>query len=320
MSGSLSQDRLREMVSVWLPSQGSKPIRVHTNTTNFFNVDYGDVVEVGGRLYLVRNNAKEGRFGLDDEVKHWVKLAIDLQDGSRKVIKLVFHEKFKARIADIEFNCFRSPRKEARILDLVAKEKNFMHGYAVADQNENIVRVLDYIYGVPLSKYVQNLEMDHETYFYESFPEILGQFVECVRGIEFLHNHGEKHGDIRRDHILIDRESGDYRWIDFDFNYWHRENIFGYDLFGLGNVLVFIVGMGDVLVQDLSQGNHPALNAMSDADLNIIFHHRVVNLRKVYPYISDELNRVLLHFSRGAHRFYETTGQLLDDLESCKNG
>ena len=44
---------------------------------------------------------------------------------------------------------------------------------------------------------------------------------------------GEKHGDIRRDHIIIDRESGNYRWIDFDFNYRHRENIYGYDLFGI---------------------------------------------------------------------------------------
>ncbi len=320
MPASFSQDRLREMVSAWLPNQGSKPIRVHTNTTDFFSVDYGDVVEVGGAPYLIRNNAKEGRFGLDDEVKHWVKLAIDLRDGSRKIVKLVFHEKFKAHIAGIEFNCFRSPKKEARILELVGKEKNFMHGYAVADENQNIVRVLDYVYGPPLSKYVKNLDMDHESYFYEVFPETLGQFTDCIRGIQFLHNHGEKHGDIRRDHILIDRESGHYRWIDFDFNYWHRENIFAYDLFGLGNVLVFIVGMGDVLVQDLNRKNHRALTALTDADLNIVFNHRVVNLKKVYPYIPEELNRVLLHFSKGANRFYETTDQLLSDLESCKIG
>jgi len=320
MSQSFSQDRLRELASRWLPAnRDSQPIRVHTNTTDFFGVDYGDVVVVGGRPYLIRNNAKEGRFGLDEEVKHWVKLAIDLEDSSRKVVKLVFHEKFKAHIAGIEFDCFRSPKKEARILDLVANEKNFMHGYAVADENGNIVRVLDFVYGPPLSKYVKNLELDHEQYFFEVFPNILEQFMDCVRGIQFLHNHGEKHGDIRRDHILIDRESGHYRWIDFDFNYWHRENIFGYDLFGLGNILVFIVGMGDVLVQDLSQQDHPALNRLREADLNIVFHHRVVNLRKVYPYIPRDLNRVLLHFSQGANRFYETTGQLLDDLEAFRN-
>jgi len=62
------------------------------------------------------------------------------------------------------------------------------------------------------------------------------------------------------------------------------------------------------------------LTALTDADLNIVFNHRVVNLKKVYPYIPQELNRVLLHFSKGANRFYETTDQLLNDLESCKIG
>ncbi|MBW2194747.1 MAG: hypothetical protein JRF37_04015 [Deltaproteobacteria bacterium] len=309
------------MASPWLlASQDSRPLRIHRDTTEFFRVEYGDVVDLGGIPYLIRNNAKEGRFGLDDEVKHWVKLAIDLRDGSRKVIKLVFHEKFKAHIGGIEFECFRSPRKEARILDLVAGKKNFMHGYWEKDEKQNVVRVLDFIYGPPLSNYIQNLKLDHQTYFFDQFPNILDQFIECICGIQFLHNHGEKHGDIRRDHILIDRENGHYRWIDFDFNYRHRENIFGYDLFGLGNVLVFLAGMGDVLLQDLSLKDHPALNALNEEDLNIVFHNRVVNLKKIYPYIPHALNQILLHFSKGANRFYETTGQLLDDLRAFRNG
>jgi hypothetical protein len=147
----------------------------------------------------------------------------------------------------------------------------------------------------------------------------LDQFIECVHGIHFLHSHGEKHGDIRRDHILIDRENGHYRWIDFDFNYRHRENIFGYDLFGLGNVLAFLVGMGDVLLQDLSQQDHPVLGSLKEEDLNIVFRHRVINLMKIYPYIPNSLNQILLHFSRGANRFYETTGQLLEDLHAFRN-
>jgi serine/threonine protein kinase len=316
---SLSRDRLIEMASPWIPpSQDPRRIRIHRDTTDFFKVDYGDIVDLGGIPYLVRNNAKEGRFGLDDEVKHWVKLAVDLRDGSRKVIKLVFHEKFKTHIADIEFECFRSPKKEARILDLVANETHFMHGYAVKDQNQNIVRVMDFVYGQPLSKFIENLEMDHQSYFFDTFPAILDQFIECVRGIQFLHQHGEKHGDIRRDHILIDRENGLYRWIDFDFNYRHRENIYGYDLFGLGNVLAFLVGMGDVLIQDLGKQGHPALTTLKDDDVNIVFHNRVVNLQKIYPYIPDSLNQIVLHFSKGTNRFYETTGELLEDLQSFR--
>ena len=96
-------------------------------------------------------------------------------------------------------------------------------------------------------------------------------------------------------------------------------NIYGYDLFGLGNILVFLVGMGDVLLRDLKREGHPSLGTLSEADLNLVFNNRVVNLKKVFPYISNSLNRVLMHFSRGANWFYENTVQFLEDLAECKN-
>jgi hypothetical protein len=44
----------------------------------------------------------------------------------------------------------------------------------------------------------------------------------------------------------------------------------------------------------------------------------VANLRKVYPYIPEALNKILLHFSKGANYFYENTGQLIEDLEAYR--
>ena len=315
-----SQEDLRQMASRWLPPHRvPQRFRIHTDTSDFFRVEYDDVVVLKGKPYLIRHNAKEQRFGLEDEDKLWVKRAIDLENGSLKIMKLVFYERFMSRIGDIEFECFRSPKKEARILELVAGHKKFMHGYSILDEKDNLIRILDFIKGKTLSAHVGNIEMDHETYYHEHFPEILDHFVECVQAIRFLHENGERHGDIRRDHILIDQETGDYRWIDFDFNYRHRENIYGYDLFGLGNVLVFLTAMGDVLLPDLKREGHPSLSALSETDLNLVFNHRVVNLKKVYPYISESLNRILMHFSRGANWFYEHTDQLLDDLEEVKS-
>jgi hypothetical protein len=29
-----------------------------------------------------------------------------------------------------------------------------------------------------------------------------------------------------------------------------------------------------------------------------VFHNRVANLKKIYPYIPENLNRVLIHFSK----------------------
>jgi len=315
-----SQETLMQMVARWLPPhQMPKRFRIHTDTSDFFRVDYDDVVILDNRPYLIRHNAKELRFGLKDEIKHWVKRVIDLEDGSLKIMKLVFYERFMSRVGGIEFECFRSPKKEARILDLVSEHRNFMHGYGKPDEKGNIIRVLDFIKGKTLATHVSRMDMNHETYYHEHFARILDQFIECIQAIRFLHDHGEKHGDIRRDHILIDQETGDYRWIDFDFNYRHRENIYGYDLFGLGNILVFLAGRGDVLLPDLKKDGHPCLDTLSETDLNIVFHHRVVNLKKIYPYIPESLNRVLMHFSRGANRFYEHTSQLLNDLGEVKS-
>lgn len=316
----LSESRLREMASRWLTGDASSPLRVFKDTTQFFNIEFGDILVLGENAFLVRHNAREGRFGLDDEVKFWVKRCIDLDTGKLKIVKLVFHEEFTARVGDIEFKCSRSPRKEARVLSLVAAHPNFMHGYTVPDPQGNLVRVIEYIYGKTVAAHIEELKMDHQVYFETYFPDVLKGFIECVAAIRFLHAHGEKHGDIRRDHIIIDRENnGTYRWIDYDFTYQHRHSKWGYDLFGLGNVLIFLVGKGDVLTQDLHAARHPALDKLREEDMNIIFHNRVANLHKIYPYIPERLNLILLHFSKGAPTFYENTQELMEDLEEYRS-
>ena len=130
----------------------------------------------------------------------------------------------------------------------------------------------------------------------------------------FLHENNEKHGDIRRDHIIKDAATGRYRWIDFDFNYRHGESRFGFDLYGLGNVLLFITGRGDITTHRLLHESPELLDRLTEDDVNIVFHNRVNNLRKIYPYIPEKLNRVLMHFSLSAPVYYEETKELLEDL------
>jgi hypothetical protein len=60
------------------------------------------------------------------------------------------------------------------------------------------------------------------------------------------------------------------------------------------------------------------LDRLTADDVNIVFHNRVNNLRKLYPYIPEKLNRVLMHFSLGAKVFYEETRELLDDLNEAR--
>ena len=316
--GPITREEIQRLVARWMPADWKESsLRIHTDTSDFFKVSYGDIVLLNNRPYLIRNNAKEGRFGLDEEVKHWVKRSIDLPSGEMRIIKLVFYEKFTTSIGGIEFECFRSPKKEARILSIVKHHPNFMHGEASVDEKGNTVRVLKFISGKTLSAYIADLPQDHETYFHEILPGVLEKYTESLEAIQFLHDHNEKHGDIRRDHIIIDRETGRYRWIDFDYNFRHRENIFGYDLFGLGNILMYVVGKGDILLHDLSRENPDVMSRLYNTDLNIVFHNRVANLKKIYPYIPNSLNIILLHFSTGANWFYEQTEQLINDLKTA---
>ncbi len=292
--------------------------KIVTDTSEFFRIDYNDVVVLDGVPYWMKRCEKEGRFGLDDEPKFWVRRAVDLRDGSTWILKLVFHEQFETKVAGVVIRCFRSPKKEARILDLVADHPNFMHGRWVSDTAGNIVRILEFIYGPRWDMLVTESVTDHADYFHHRFPAVLDQYLELVRAIKFLHDHEEKHGDIRRDHILWDRERHICRWIDFDYNYEHGESMFSLDLHGLGNILIFLAGQGDVLVPELYHHRRDVFDRLYGEDLNISFKNRVANLQKVYPYIPDSLNRVLLHFSQGARLFYDHVDQLLEDLAAAR--
>jgi hypothetical protein len=53
----------------------------------------------------------------------------------------VFYEKFPVSMGSMQIECYRSPRKEARILDLVKGDMRFMQGYSRDDAAGNNVRV-----------------------------------------------------------------------------------------------------------------------------------------------------------------------------------
>jgi len=317
-TGGYSEKELLRMIRKWLPKDRvPKRVRIK-DTADYFRVDYDDIVVLEGVPYLVRNNEREGRFGIEDEQKFWVKRARDLVTGEVKVLKWVFRERFEARIGHYVFECVRSPRKEARILELVRGRPDFMQGKTVLDSAGNQLRILDFISGKTLGQLPFEMGANHEDYFFHHYPAMLDAFIKVAEAIRFLHENNEKHGDIRRDHIIRDSVTGNYRWIDFDFNYRHTESRFGYDLFGLGNVLLFITGRGDVTTHRLLRENPALLDRLSEDDVSIVFHNRVSNLGKIYPYIPEKLNRVLRHFSLGASVFYEETKELLDDLGEAR--
>lgn len=317
----MNEAEIRERIKTYsrFPPQGK--INILSDTTQFMEIKTDDVLELEGRYYLVRGEEVEGRFGLDGEPKYWVKRSIDLSDGSSKIIKLVFNESFLMQLGALQIQCFRSPQKEARILDKTHEDMRFMQGFNVRDTAGNAVRIIDRIQGARYYDYIHNQDMDHERYYHEIFPSVFKNIMKTFEAINDLHRMNELHGDIRNDHILIARPSGTYTWIDFDYTYEWSENYFGVDLYGLGNILLFTVGKGFHTIPDLKAcgpAGFKVKECLTQADLSLFFKHRIVNLRKLFPYISESLNWVLLHFGQEAEVFYEHSDELLADLRACE--
>jgi len=284
-------------------------------------INADDVLELDGRHYLVRGDESEPRFGLEGDPKFWVKKAIDLSNGSSKIIKLVFHESCYMGIGGLRIRCYRSPEKEARVLEKMRDDPYFMQGDTVIDDAGNAVRIVDRIRGPSLYSFMQSFRMDHETYFRTHLPGLLRSLMECMAAIGRLHDAGEVHGDIRTDHVIIERDTQVYRWIDFDFAYEWTENPLGVDILGLGNVLLFVLGRGfydDYDLRACGDSGLAVLSSLTENDYSLFSRQRIANLKKLFSYFPECLNQVLLRFTPGTEVFYESVHELLDDLNACE--
>ena len=291
-----------------------KPI---TDTTDFLTIERGDEILIGGKRYIITGHERERRFGIDDP-KFWVKIANDADTGERKLIKLSYFEGFETSLAGIKIKCFRNPEKEAKILELVKDHPHFMQGESYQDTAGNSVRVLDVVRGQSFFKYVEAIPLPHKEYFEQLFPAILAKLVKSLDAILYLHLKGFKHGDIRNDHIWVENETGNYVWIDFDYDYETTENPFFFDLVGIGNVLLYASGKGineHYMIKYDKSRYKDLIDRIESGDFAIIDKSRLVNLRKLYPYIPVELNNILMHFSRSTEVYYESIVEIIEDVK-----
>lgn len=297
-----------------LAGRALRQTRLVRDTSEFMDIGQGDVLELEGRRLLVLGNTYEGRFGLDNEPKHWVKRGLDWATGRPVIVKLVFFEEFNLPLGPFKVRCYRSPAKESRILALVEGHPSFMQGQTLRDEAGNQVRVLERIHGHPLDDELPGLAPTHEAYFEGHLKAVLRRVQGLCEAIAWLHRQGERHGDIRRDHVFVDQDTGHWRWIDFDYNFEMSENPFGLDLFGLGNVLIYAVAQGDPTVHGIRHSRPELLDELEPGDFSLVIKNRLVNLRKLHPYLPLRLNRVLMHFAASAPVFYTRVEELLSDL------
>jgi hypothetical protein len=299
------------------PSRGR--VVVFEDTSNYMAIYGGTVLRLAGRDYLVMGDTHEGRFGIDEQPKFWVKRCADLETGARKIVKFVFEEQFTSRIRGIAVRHHRSPRKESAFLDFVRGDPRFMQGVTVEGSAGEPIRVIDLIAGRSLYAHLYALETDHETYFFTELPRLMPEVVEAVAAIARVHHAGLHHGDLRNDHILIEAATGRYTWIDFDY----QVNFADYDVWSMGNILSFVVGKGIHTFHDVRA--HPELfparrEALEEDDGMLLFPGRVANLAKLFPYIPRPLNDVLMRFSHGAADPYTDLDQQVADLRALFGG
>jgi serine/threonine protein kinase len=286
---------------------------VFEDTSPFMSIEPGSVIRLAGNDYFVMGEAREGRFGLDEEPKFWVKRTIDLTTGARKIIKLMFHESFDSRVGSAVFRCARNREKEAEILSRMRGHPNFMQGESVFDLAGNLVLIVDFISGPSLYEHLRRLPMPHAVYYRQVLPKLMQSLVGCMAAISQIHRHGLQHGDIRADHILLKNGADVFVWIDFDYETSRPD----YDLLCLGNILSQAVGKGRHSLYDirLRPEEYPDFRAsLTLDDMSQMFHHRVANLRKLFPYISEELNAILMRFSLGSANPYPDVDTLVSDL------
>lgn len=313
-----SESELMDRITLYTGRSIQKPPVVVSDTTNYMIIQPGMVLQLGDNHYYIKSEATEGRFGLDDQPKMWVKYAIDLAQGNKKVVKLPFYEDYSARIGPFLIKAFRSPEKESDVLAAVHDHPYFMHGETIVDEKGNKVRVIDQLKGVSLYHYLLNLEMDHEAYFFEVMPQVMARLLEAVDAIGFMIKNGLQHGDIRSDHIIVESETGLFKWIDFDYQVSHSD----FDLWSLGNVISSVVGKGSLNYHDVLRfkGRYPGLTKgveIGADDCLMVNTYQIANMAKLFPYVPEKLNRILINFSVGTEFFYEEFDVMYDHLREA---
>jgi len=306
---------LRHRIAFWTNRPPPERINIFESIHSFVSIDTGNILRIEGNDYLVFGHTREGRFGLDEEPKLWVKITIDLTTGQKKIVKMLFNESFHRKIGNISIYQKRNPEKEVRILELMHGHANFMQGRAAFDVSGNMVRVIDFISGPSLYEYLRGLNMPHKEYYMKKLFGIMKSIIKGIEAIDQLHQHGLHHGDIRADHLMLEDGTGTYRWIDFDYDV----DFPGYDLLCLGNVLLQVVGKGRHSIHDIRSqpSNYPHFkDRLTGSDMSMMYRHRIANLRELFPYISIDLNNILMRFSAGSKEIYHDVKSLLFDLNN----
>lgn len=307
------RDKLTELINRFTDGELSRPrFSIVSDTSDFMRINRGDVVKLNENYYLIRGNMRESRFGIDEQPKMWVFSAIDLQNGSEKIIKTVFREEFYAHIGFLRIRCYRDVDKESAVISLVNGDPRFMQGKTFYDEKGNNVRVIDYIHGTAFFHFIPSINKSHEEYFTDDLPGILLKLKNSIEAIGMLHRNGFCHGDIRNDHLYKETSTGNYMWIDFDL----KQDVSDFDLWSLGNIISYATAKGIVTFDSILKSKNytdEIKNSLSHSDSSAFYNYRIMNLQKIFPYLPEKLSAMLRNFTIKPPFFYKSIDEFIED-------
>ncbi len=289
----------------------SQRFSVVSDTSDWMRIARGDVIKLGSDYYLIKGNMRESRFGIDEQPKLWVFSAIDLRDGSEKIIKTVFKEEFYAHIGFLRIRCYRDVDKESAVMELGKGDFRFMQGKTYFDEKGNNVRVINYIQGVSFFNLIPSINKQHRDYFEADLPNILLKLKSSIEAIGLLHKNGLCHGDIRNDHLYRESATGNYIWIDFDL----KQDVSDFDLWSLGNIISYAVGKGIITFDSIlksKQVGDDIKNSLASTDSSAFYNYRIMNLQKIFPYLPENLSNMLRNFTVKPPVFYRDINEFID--------
>jgi serine/threonine protein kinase len=307
------QQKIKDRILKFTFRNINKNVEIVTECSDFMNINSGQVYRIEDKDFFIRGETYESRFGIADQPKYWAKHAIDLNSGYTKILKFAFYEEFIANIGPLRIRCYRDPEKESNVLNFVQGDLRFMQGVTIKDRGGNLVKIIDFIKGKSIYAYIFDCQLSHEEYYYKQVPWLLKNIAKCFEAIKLLHDNNLCHGDIRNDHIYIESKTNLFRWIDFDLTQSYSD----FDIWSCGNVLSYIIAKGIRSFYELKTSNkfvQSIKDSVKPDDASAFYNYRIMNLKKLYPYISKEVNDILLHFTVNTDTFYENMDSIIEDL------
>ena len=84
-----------------------------------------------------------------------------------------------------------------------------------------------------------------------------------------------------------------------------------------GNLLQFVIGKGLNPIGQIIQSDdfsQNVIDSLGPLDCGAYYTYRLMNLKKIYPYISPGLNEMLMRFSASSLRHYNQLWELMEVL------